>query len=128
MKKTGWDVIHALTETALHAEEAKVSAWLRREAEINAAIARLDGDAGPGVMTDPVAFRAGADLRWQAWCDRRRSELLAELALIRYRKHAAEEAMRHAARRSIATRAILGSERARLARRAALRAEREGLA
>jgi hypothetical protein len=127
MTTTGWDTIHALTETALHAEEARLSSWLRREAEINAAIERLDGDAGPGLTTDPVALRAGADLRWQAWCDRRRSELLAELALIRYRKHAAEEAMRHAARRSIATKAILGSERAKLARKAALRTEREGL-
>jgi hypothetical protein len=72
--------------------------------------------------------RAGADLRWQVWCDARRTTLLAELAQVRYRKAAATETMRHATRRTIATEAVQRDEEKEAARLRARRAEREGRA
>lgn len=126
MTQTQWQTICSLTEAARQAEEARLSSWLRREAEILQAIDRLDDNSGQDLMADPVAHRAGADLRWQVWCDRRRSELLAELAQIRYRKQAASEEMQLAARRCIATAAVLRDARNTRLRRACLRAQREG--
>ena len=121
-----WQEIHGLAEVARLAEETRVAQWQRREAEIEAAIARLDQGAAVDPLADTPLRRAGADLRWELWCDARRTALLAELAQIRYRKAAAAETMRHAARRTIATEAVLRQERKADARLQASRAEREG--
>jgi hypothetical protein len=121
-----WQEIHGLAEVARLAEETRVAQWQRREAEIEAAIARLDQGAAYDPLADTPLRRAGADLRWEIWCDARRTALLAELAQVRYRKAAATETMRHAARRTIATEAVLSEERKADARLRASRAEREG--
>jgi hypothetical protein len=121
-----WQEIHGLAEVARLAEETRVAQWQRREAETEAAIARLDQGAAVDPLADTPLRRAGADLRWEIWCDARRTVLLAELAQIRYRKAAAAETMRHAARRTIATEAVLRQERKADARQQASRAEREG--
>jgi hypothetical protein len=126
MKAGAWREIHALAGVALLAEETRVAEWRRREAEIDAALARLEEAALPGPVDDTPLRRAGADLRWQAWCDARRTALLAELAQIRYRRAAAEEKMRRAARRSIATEAVLRAELRAADRLRENRSEREG--
>jgi hypothetical protein len=126
MRAGGWGEIHALAGMALLAEETRLAGWRRREAEIGEALARLDRAASPEPLADTPLRRAGADLRWQVWCDARRTALLSELAQVRYRMAAAEEAMRRAARRSIATEAVLQAERKAEGRLRANRAEREG--
>jgi hypothetical protein len=126
MTSRDWRKIHALTEQVRLAAEVSLAQWQRREAEVTSALSRLDGTAAPELLEDDVVRRAGADLRWQAWCDARRTTLLAELARIRYRKAAAEEELRHAARRGIATQAVLRAEERIEARLNANRAEREG--
>lgn len=126
MKHDDWETIHALTEAARMAAETRLAHWLHREADISAAIERLSDRAEAQSIADTAASRAGADLRWQAWCNLRRTEALAELARVRYRRLAAEETMRQAARRSIATEAVLRKERAMRVRSIVLREERDG--
>lgn len=123
---TGWRQIHELTEIARQAAEVRLAEWLRQEAGLTADLARLDDAARPDLSDDPAMRRAGADLRWQVWCDARRAALLSELARIRYRRAAAEESLRHAARRSIATGAVLQAGQKIEARLRESRAEREG--
>jgi cell division protein FtsB len=126
LKQSDWETIHALAEAARMAAETRLAPWLRREAGLTVAIERLAEQAITAPPSDMPAERARADVLWQKWCDLRRSEALAELARVRYRKVASEEALRQAVRRSIATEAVLRTERARLARKLDLRTEREG--
>lgn len=126
MTATTWDRLLPLTEAARLAAETKLADWRRRQASIEAAIARLDESAAAGLNEDETLRRAGADVRWQTWCAAQRTTLLTELAQVRYRCGMAEEAMRHAAARSIAAEAVARSEKTAALRQRAMRDEREG--
>jgi hypothetical protein len=126
MNPSDWTRLVPLVEASRMAAETRLAEWQWREAEIIAAIARLDGPLAVDIGGDALLRRAGADLRWQAWCDARRSALSADLAQVRYRRAAAEEAMRHAAARDIALRDVARATQKHAARTRAMRAEREG--
>jgi hypothetical protein len=126
MTPSDWSPLVPLVKASRMAAETRLAEWQRREAKIMAAIARLDGPIAVELGGDDVLRRAGADLRWQAWCDARRTALSAELAQVRYRRVAAEEAMRHAAARDIALGDVARTALRDRARTLAMRAEREG--
>lgn len=126
MTPSDWSRLVPLVEASRMAAETRLAEWQRREAEVTAVIARLDGPLAVDLGGDELLRRAGADLRWQAWCDARRTALSAELAQVRYRRAAAEEAMRHAAARDIALRDVSRAALRDNARAQAMRAEREG--
>jgi hypothetical protein len=126
MRRADWRDINALFELARQARETRLAEWRRREAEIEDGLARISAAGAEGTTEDEVMRRAGADLRWQAWCDARRTALLGQLAQVRYRRAAAEEDLRKAARRTIATAAVLRTEEKAAARLRDSRAEREG--
>jgi hypothetical protein len=126
MSATQWQPLLALVEASRMAAETRLAQWRRYETEIADAIERLDASAATDLTGDDTLRRAGADLRWQAWCDARRTALLSDLAQVRYRRTAAEEAVRHAAARFIATEAVASTERKRAQRLQASRDEREG--
>jgi predicted aminopeptidase len=126
MTHTTWNRLLPLTEAARLAAETRLAAWRRRQAAVEAAIARLDESAAVGLNEDEALRRAGADVRWQTWCAAQRTKLLSELAQVRYRCSVAEEAMRHSSARSIAAEAVAKSERMAALRQRAMRNEREG--
>ncbi len=71
-----------VTGAAFDAEQARMAALRRREAELRETIADLDRPRHDPTtpIEDDAALRAGADLNWQLWVDTRRSALNVELA------------------------------------------------
>jgi hypothetical protein len=125
MKMEGWASLLPLADAVRLAAETRLAKALHAEATLTEALDRLDQSAGAGTE-DEAMRRTGADLRWERWCAARRGALLTDLAQLRYRRMVAEEAMRHAAARALATAELARNERTRLAHLRASRAEREG--
>lgn len=124
MKTQGWAALLPLADAVRLAAETRLAEALRAETALAEAIDRLDRSAG-APSGDEALRRAGADLRWERWCAARRATLLTDLAQLRYRRMAAEEAMRRAAARALATADLARHERRKLAHLRASRAERE---
>ncbi len=109
---------------ACDAAEARLAALRREEAELRAQIATLEAArrerAAEARATD-VSVRAGVDLRWEGWIDRRASVLTAELARLRARIEMARDELalafgRHTATETLAKRAQLEAASRRMKR------------
>lgn len=117
-----------LAGAASDAAEARMAALRREEVELRHQIAALDEArrtrAAQARATD-VTLRAGVDLRWEDWIDRRASALSAELARLRAQIEIAREELARAMGRRIATEALADRACAAAAARR-LRAEEHG--
>jgi len=107
---------------------ARLAALRRQEADLRAQLSDLEAARrarGAEALATDLALRAGADLRWEVWVDRRAGALTAELARLLARVEAARDALRASFGRRLATEALADRARAeRAARRA--RAEDRG--
>lgn len=92
-----------------------MAALRREEAELRGQIAALEearrARATEAQVTD-LALRAGVDLRWEGWIDRRSSTLSADLARLRARIEVAREELSRAIGRRTATEALATRARA----------------
>ncbi len=104
-----------LAGVACDAAEARLAALRREELELRRQIAALETArrtrAAEAQATD-LALRAGADLRWEGWIDRRASALGAELARVLARIEMARDELAQAFGRRSATQALLDQARA----------------
>lgn len=103
-----------LTGAACDAAEARLAALRREESELRHQIASLDearrARAAEARATD-LTVRAGVDLRWEGWIDRRASSLQAELARLRARIEISRDELARAFGRRSATEALAGQVR-----------------
>ncbi len=78
-----WAALARLTGTTFDAAQARMALFRQRELALRATMAALESDrktrAEAAIAGDP-AQRAGADVLWQQWVDRRRAALNMELA------------------------------------------------
>lgn len=114
--------------TAYAAAEARLLRLRREEAELRQQIASLEAArrdrAAEAVATD-IALRAGADLRWEGWIDRRASELATRLAQLMAQVEMARDELSGAfGRRTAVEELAMRARSALVARR--LRAEERG--
>jgi len=88
-----------LTETRLTAVQAEFLACCRREDALRENLRQLVDDRGRSVRreaTKDSARNAGADIRWLAWIEDRRSTINTELALALSRKAEVRKKLRKA--------------------------------
>jgi hypothetical protein len=105
---------------ACDAAEAKLARLRREEAELRRQIAALEAArqarAAEALATD-VALRAGVDLRWEGWIDRRAAGLATDLARLMACIEIARDELSHAFGRRTATEALAEQARAGAAAR-----------
>lgn len=110
------------------AAEARLARLRREEAELRGQIAALEAArrarAAEALATD-VALRAGVDLRWEGWIDRRAAALVSELARLMAQVEMARDELSRAFGRRMAADALLGQARDAAARRR-LKADERG--
>jgi len=126
MKSREWRELCDLVNAVRQAEESRLAGWVRRRADVEAALARVEEAADLPARNDDAYQRAGGDLRWQAWCDARKTELHADLAHVRFRQAAQIEATRRATARALATEAVWRDASRRETQLEERRREREG--
>lgn len=116
-----------ISAATCEAAEARLAALRRQEAELRAQIAALDAArrerAAEARATD-LSVRAGVDLRWEGWVDRRSSALVAELARLLARVEIARDELARAFGRRSAIDALTDRARAEDHSRRAKREER----
>jgi flagellar biosynthesis chaperone FliJ len=109
------------------AAEARLATLRREETDLRDQIAALEAArqarATEARATD-LTVRAGVDLRWEGWIDRRASALAAELARLRARIEIARDELAQAFGRRTATEALSTRAQVEAAARRAKREER----
>ncbi len=126
MKDREWKELLGLLNAIRHAEESRLAALARRKAEIETALVRLEDAVELPTDGDGAYLRSGSNMRWQAWCDARKTELHTELAHVRYRQAVQAEVTRIASARSLASEAVLRDAALSAEHLRELRRERDG--
>jgi hypothetical protein len=103
-----WRALEDLTSTVFEAAAGRMEFLRRRETALRDTIASLERQkltraAETEAAADDPAARAGADVRWHQWIDRRRSQLNLELARTLVQVDAARQSLRQAHGRHQAT-------------------------
>lgn len=117
-----------LAGAASEAAEGRLAALRREEAGLRRRIADLEECRrcrAAGARATDVSLRAGVDLRWEGWVDRRTGAMAEELARLRARIEVARDDLARALGRRTATDALLNQARATATARR-LRAEERG--
>lgn len=100
MKKEQFNQVAEITSVLFQAAQSKLAQAVKRENDLRKMLATLEQSrtarANANLLDTDVAMIAGADLRWQAWVDQRRSSLNHELA----KCLAAQDHLRETARRA----------------------------
>ncbi len=107
-----------LAGAASDAAQARMATLRREEAELRRQIAALEEARrirAAGAHATDLTLRAGVDLRWEGWIDRRTIALTTELARLRARIEIAREELARALGRHTAAEALADRARAEAA-------------
>lgn len=83
-----------ITETALSAVQADMMKVRSEETALRNQLREIRDRAQQKPEAGSPAYKAGADVRWQRWVDRRREEINFELARVLARKDATKSRLR----------------------------------
>jgi hypothetical protein len=117
--------LHALADMAFDRERSALAPILAEEARLRARLADLDAQdraARQGFASDARTRQVAADLHWQAWLVRNRTETQRELATVLARKAEVGIALKRAFGRVSATADLLKEAKLDKKRRDTLRA------
>lgn len=113
----------ALTDTLFQAEQMTMRHIVQQEARLRRDIAQLDAHRAASLALPEDQLRParqiGADVQWQAWLGRARTDLNRQLALCLVQKARMMTALRHAHGRNMAANQIVKEDRLARARRRA---------
>ncbi len=105
-----------LAELSYQAELQKMKAVMARENALRAQLTQVDDRerAAREQLAQPqIMQQIGADLRWQAWCMRKRRELNMDLAQVMAQKLPLQEALRRSFGRKTALADLVAQEKAK---------------
>lgn len=103
----------AVTETALAAAQASMARMQLLEADLRQQLIELKGTNAMG-LSESAATRAGADVRWNRWVDKRREDINTELARTLAEKESVREKLRIAFGKDQAVRKLSSKQDAAL--------------